>query len=146
LHVVGRVKPHFGAPVVRRLKTLRRTFPDLHFHEAADDAALAALYAGARASVFPTRAEGCGLPLIESLWRGVPCVHSDLPVLRENAEGGGCLPVAVDDPQAWTRTLREVLRDDQLHARLKAEASSRPLPTWAEAARTLRAALELRAV
>ena len=141
LNVVGRVNPHFGKPLVARIKSLRRKYPDLRFHEAASDAEVTRLYATARASVFPTVAEGCGLPLLESLWMGVPCVCSDLPVLRENADGGGCLPVALNDRAAWREALRRVLTDDALQARLTREATTRSLPTWAEAAQTLRRAL-----
>jgi glycosyltransferase involved in cell wall biosynthesis len=141
LHVVGRVNPHFGKPVAARMKAMRRRFPGLRFHEAARDAELAALYAGARAAVCPTIAEGCGLPLLEALWHGVPCVCSDLPVLRENADGGGCVPVKVNDAAAWKEALRRVLTDDAWHARLAAEARTRALPTWAEAAERLRTGL-----
>ncbi len=141
LHLAGRVNPHFGEPVRARLKELQRDFPGLHYHATADDAALGRLYAAARASVFPTIAEGCGLPLLESLWQGVPCVASDLPVLRENGAGGGCLFAAVNDPVAWQTALRGVLTDDALQQRLAAEAGARALPTWADAALALRAGL-----
>ncbi len=140
LEVVGRVNPHFGAPIAARLKQLARTRP-VHFHEAASDAAVAQLYRAARATALPTMAEGCGLPLLESLWRGVPCVCSDLPSLRENAAGGGCLVVTCNDRPAWKSALHAVITDDALHAKLACEATSRPLPTWAEAAQTLATAL-----
>jgi len=91
--------------------------------------------------VFPAIAEGCGLPLLESLWMGVPCVCSDLAVLRENTAGGGCLPVAVNDRAKWKAALRRVLTEDAMHAILRSEATARRLPTWAEAAGTLRQAL-----
>lgn len=139
LHLVGRVNPHFGAPILQRVKSLRRKFAGLHYHPAANDARLAELYARVRASAFPTMAEGCGLPLLESLWMGVPCVCSDLPVLRENADGGGCVSVPVNDVAAWTRALRQALTDDPWLARLGAEAAGRSLPTWAETAGRLRA-------
>jgi glycosyltransferase involved in cell wall biosynthesis len=141
LDIVGRVNPHFGRPIAARLRALGREFPGLHHHRAADDAALRRLYGAARATVFPTRAEGCGLPLLESLWRGVPCVCSDLPVLRENSAGGGCLTAAVGDRAGWKSALRTILTDDALQRRLAAEAAARPLPTWADAARRLREAL-----
>jgi len=141
LHLVGRVNPHFGAPIVRRIQSLRRKFSSLRYHQAANDAKVGQLYAAARASVFPTRAEGCGLPLLESLWQGVPCVCSDLPSLRENSAGGGCLTVATHDVAAWTFALRRILLDDSLHARLVRDAVSRPLPTWAEAGAAVRAGL-----
>lgn len=141
LHVVGRVNPHFGKPILGQIKrTARAHRGALVFHEAADEATVTALYRSARASVFPTIAEGCGLPLLESLWMGVPCVCSDLPVLRENADGGGCLRVPVNDASAWADALREVLTDDALAGRLAREAATRALPTWSAAAAMLAAA------
>lgn len=142
LHVVGRVNPHFGRPVEARLRAVAKRQPHLRYHAAAGDAALARLYAAARATVFPTVAEGCGLPLLESLWRGVPCLCSDLPVLRENAEGGGCLVAAANDAVDWQAKLRAVLTEDALLARLRAEAAARPLPRWADTARTLLSGLK----
>jgi glycosyltransferase involved in cell wall biosynthesis len=137
LHLVGRTNPHFGDEILRRIKAARREFGGLHYHAAASDAEVAQLYAAVRASVFPTIAEGCGLPLLESLWRGVPCVCSDLPVLRENADAGGCLPVAVNDRTRWAEALRQILTDDLIWARLATQARSRALPTWNEAAMRL---------
>lgn len=141
LHFVGRVNPHFGPPLARRLREAARRESRLHWHGAATDGALAALYRRARAVVFPTLAEGCGLPLLEALWRGVPCVASDLPALRENAEGGGCLLARVNDPAEWSARLASLLGDAGLAARLRAEAISRPLPRWADTAAALRAVL-----
>ncbi len=141
LHLVGRVNPHFGKPVAARARAFRQAGRPVTHHEGVDDAALRRLYATARATVFPTLAEGCGLPVIESLWQGVPCVCSDLPVLRENTAGGGCVPLAANDPAAWAAALCRVLTDDPAWRGLAAEAVARPLPTWAEAAQQLRTAL-----
>jgi glycosyltransferase involved in cell wall biosynthesis len=141
LHIVGRVNPHFGKPVRTRMRALQRRTGLFHFHEAAGDRELGRLYAEARGVVFPTIAEGCGLPLLEALWRGVPCVCSDLPVLRENADGGGCLVARVDDAADWAAKLRTVLTDAAEYRRLQAEAMARPLPRWADTAQALRSAL-----
>lgn len=138
LHLVGRVNPHFGRPIRETIRGLRRHRPDLHHHPAMEDASLARLYTGIRATVFPSRAEGCGLPLIESLWQGVPCVCSDLPVLRENADGGGCVTLPVAQAGVWRAALRRILTDDTWHAELAGAAATRPLPTWSDAAKTLR--------
>jgi len=142
LHIVGRVNPHFGAPVVARINSLREKFSGLKYHEAARDDVLARLYRSVRATVFPTIAEGCGLPLLESLWNGVPCVCSDLPVLRENADGGGCLTPPLNSREDWCQALRSVLQDDTLHARLSNEAVTRHLPTWSGTAQRLSEALK----
>lgn len=141
LHLAGRVNPHFGRPIAREIAALQRRYRGLQHHAAASDAALAEIYGQVRATVFPTLAEGCGLPLIESLWQGVPCVASDLPALRENAAGGGCALVPVGDAGAWQTALRRVLTNDEAQAQLAGEAASRLLPTWAAAAAVLRAGL-----
>jgi glycosyltransferase involved in cell wall biosynthesis len=141
LDIVGRVNPHFGKPIAERFRRMQRQWPGLRYHKEASDETVAELYARARAAVFPTIAEGCGLPLLESLWRGVPCVGSDVPSLVENAAGGGCLIVPSGDRAAWKAALKAVLTDPALHGRLGAEAVSRRLPTWAEAAATVRTAL-----
>jgi len=51
------------------------------------DAAIPDLYRGAAMLILPSRAEGFGLPVMEAMACGVPIVCSDLPVLREIAEG-----------------------------------------------------------
>ena len=141
LHVVGRVNPHFGEAMAARMRTLQKREPRFRFHAAAGDRELGRLYANARAVAFPTIAEGCGLPLLEALWRGVPCVCSDLPVLRENADGGGCLLAGVNDLADWQAKLRTVLTDAAESGRLQTEAMARPLPRWANTAQTLLKAL-----
>jgi glycosyltransferase involved in cell wall biosynthesis len=143
LHLVGRVNPFFGTPILDRIKSMRRKFPGLCYHEAAGDKEVAELYSLARASVFPTIAEGCGLPLLESLWKGVPCICSDLPVLRENANGGGCECVAQNDLSAWRLALRRILTDQTYYRRMATQTAERMLPTWAGAAETICRRLEL---
>jgi glycosyltransferase involved in cell wall biosynthesis len=141
LSIVGRVNPHFGKPIVVRMQALQKRETRFRFHAEAGDRDLGRLYAAARAVVFPTIAEGCGLPLLEALWRGVPCVCSDLPVLRENADGGGCLTAKVNDAADWQAKLQTVLTHEATVRRLQTEAMSRPLPRWTNTAQTLLKAL-----
>jgi glycosyltransferase involved in cell wall biosynthesis len=141
LHVVGRINPHFGKAIAARMRALQKREKRFRFHAAAGDVELARLYANARAVVFPTIAEGCGLPLLEALWRGVPCIASDLPVLRENADGGGCLVARVNDSADWQAKLQSVLTDKEENLRLQREAMRRALPRWADTAQTLLKAL-----
>jgi glycosyltransferase involved in cell wall biosynthesis len=141
LHLVGRVNPHFGKPVLAKINALRKRWRGLHYHEAASDEDMTALYRGSRASVFPTIAEGCGLPLLESLWLGVPCVCSDLPVLHEQADAGGCVLVKPNDLEAWREAIRRLLTDALHHRDLAQEALARPLVAWADTANALLARL-----
>lgn len=74
------------------------------------DRAVAGLLAGARALLFPSFAEGYGLPLAEALAAGVPALCSDIPALREV---GGAVPDYLDplDGPAWRAAILD-------HARL----------------------------
>ncbi len=142
LHIVGRINPHYGRPIATQIQQLSRRRPQLKFHEAASDERFSRLLENTRAVVFPTIAEGCGLPVLESLWRGLPCVCSDLPVLRENTADGGCLILPVNDPVAWREGLRQILQEDAVWRQLAASAATRTLPTWRESAAVVRATLE----
>ncbi|HEY8678284.1 MAG TPA: glycosyltransferase family 1 protein [Candidatus Dormibacteraeota bacterium] len=72
------------------------------------DSGIPDLYRGASVVVLPSRAEGFGLPVIEGMACGVPVVCSDLPVLREIADGGAifCDPA---DPAAFAMAIGRVL-------------------------------------
>jgi glycosyltransferase involved in cell wall biosynthesis len=141
LHLVGRLNPHFGLPIAHQVAAAATEWDRLCYHPGMDDAALFALMRSARATAFASIAEGCGLPLLESLWLGVPCLCSDIRPMIENAEGGGCAVIAGNGLAAWTDGLRRILRDDAFHNRLAVEAARRELPTWAGAARIVREAL-----
>lgn len=71
--------------------------------------------------VFPSLAEGFGLPLLEAFSLGTPVVHSDDPALVENSAGAG---IAVERgdldgyPQRLADAIGEVLNDDALAARM----------------------------
>jgi glycosyltransferase involved in cell wall biosynthesis len=75
------------------------------------DREVASLLRGARALLFPSFAEGFGLPLAEALALGVPAIASDLPALREV---GGNVPDYLDplDGAAWRGTVLDYARAD----------------------------------
>ena len=47
------------------------------------DGELEVILKNASVFVFPSITEGFGLPVLEAMWQGVPCVISDIPVFRE---------------------------------------------------------------
>ncbi len=69
------------------------------------DAQVAALMTRAKALLFPSLAEGFGLPLMEAAAMGLPVIASDLPVFRELA---GDYPVYLNplDVYAWQETIQ----------------------------------------
>lgn len=80
---------------------------------ALDDAALAQVLGTAQALLFPSFAEGFGIPLVEALAAGIPVIASDLPVFREIA---GDLPELLppDDDAAWLAMITEYAQSESL--------------------------------
>jgi glycosyltransferase involved in cell wall biosynthesis len=76
-----------------------------------EDRRLATLLAGARALLFPSLAEGYGIPLVEALAAGVPVLASDLPVFREIGQGVPEL-LPPDDLAAWRDAVSDYARPD----------------------------------
>ncbi len=75
---------------------------------ALDDRRLADILTNARALLFPSFAEGYGIPLVEALAAGVPVIASDLPVFREIGQGVPEL-LPPDDLDAWRDAVLEYL-------------------------------------
>ncbi len=90
------------------------------------------LLRGARALLFPSFAEGYGLPLAEALACGVPAICSDLPALREV---GDAVPEYLDplDGAGWRRTILDYATEDsRARAAQMARLKHWVAPSWDE--------------
>jgi Glycosyltransferase len=105
LLVIGQIGWMCG-PVVHQLKTDERMKQHVHLMTDCDDARLGHYLRHARAMLFPSHAEGYGLPLLEAMDLGVPVLTSPLPVFREVA---GLVPdyLDLDDGDAWLEAIRD---------------------------------------
>lgn len=91
---------------------------------------LEGLYALAAAFVFPSLAEGFGLPVLEAMARGVPVACSDRTSLPEVA-GDAALLFDPDDPGAIAAALTRLLSDAAEAQRLRAAGAARAATfTW----------------
>jgi glycosyltransferase involved in cell wall biosynthesis len=85
---------------------------------------IARLFGGAKAFVFPSFAEGFGLPPLEAMASGAPVVCSDIPVFRE-VYGDAVLYVDPNRPEAIAAGIREVLEDPGLSGSLRRRGRER---------------------
>ncbi|MEO0821023.1 MAG: glycosyltransferase [Pseudomonadota bacterium] len=125
LHVVGRR----GWAAEQALALLDRAPMMGHTvfeHSARDDAAVTDLLARADALLFPSLAEGYGLPLGEALALGVPVIASDLPALRELGQG---VPDYLDplDGTGWLAAIEDYAEQPPSPRRL---AQAKRLAVW----------------
>jgi glycosyltransferase involved in cell wall biosynthesis len=83
------------------------------------DEEIVRLFSGTKAFVFPSFAEGFGLPPLEAMASGVPVVCSDIPVFRE-VYGDAVLYVDPNRPESIAAAVRTLLINPSLSSDLRA--------------------------
>lgn len=124
LLIIG-AKGWAGATIFDQMAQLQAKGAVLH-GENLPDGAVRSLMQGAIALLFPSLAEGFGLPPCEAAALGIPVVASDLPVLRETS---GEFPVylSATDSYSWMETIRKLTYDFQTD---RQHTKPRALPMW----------------
>jgi glycosyltransferase involved in cell wall biosynthesis len=137
MRLIGLAQPQTGREALEKIASLQRAGRPLRYDGPVDDATLASAYRQCAFTVYPSLLEGFGLPVIESLARGRPCVCSGQGALGEAARGGGCLTLPRVDAGNLAGAMESLFADSAALSRLSAEALSRRFKTWAEYAREL---------
>lgn len=137
LRLIGLAQPATGAAALARIGELRAAGRPVHHDGPADDATVAAAYATCAFTVYPSIAEGFGLPVLESVAHGKPCVCSGRGALGEAATGGGCLTLSTMNPAALADAIGRLLTEPAALAELSTQARRRPIRTWRDHATDL---------
>ena len=123
-----------GHELIRRLQSHPRYGTHLmHFGDLTDTELLHA-YGHARALIFPSRAEGYGLPIVESLSHGMRVFASDIPAHRE-VGGPWCVYFAPGDVAGLSGHIVRWERDGVFPA--EQPTGSFASPTWQQATEQL---------
>jgi len=99
----------------------RAQVPESELHEA---------YRSASFTVFPSRREGFGLPIVESFWHGRGVICSETGAMGEISRGPGAIAVDVTQPAAIAAAMRDLLGNDDACLALARAAHARALRTW----------------
>ena len=132
LHLVGRNTDLPLNKIVRQIWKLKLRGRPLRWLRHVDDKTLLREYDDCRFTVYPSLMEGYGLPIVESLLHGKPCVCGGNGALGEVSRGGGCLVVDQTSAELLAGGIEQLLRDRQLYARLCDQACARKFRSWAD--------------
>ena len=135
LRLIGLAHPQTGRAALARLRALQAAGRPVRYDGPASEADLHHAYRDCVFTVYPSLMEGFGLPVLESLSHGKPCICSAHSALGECVHGGGCLALDHVDAPSLAAAIERLLSDpDRLEALTRAAsgASSRrgpPTPT-----------------
>ena len=102
-----------GDHIAEEIEAATRILP-IEWRRIATDEALALEYELAHFTIYPSLMEGFGLPIMESLWFGRPCLCASFGVMQELAAGGGCLTVDVTDVQQISHAIERLATDAEI--------------------------------
>lgn len=117
------------------VEDITRRHPQIQWLGVVPDDTLYKLYTECTFTVYPSVIEGFGLPIIESLWHGAPCICYGEGVMGQLAVDGGCLTADVKSKEALANAIYLLSTDKQLYERLSQQAIFRHIKSWNEYAR-----------
>jgi len=139
LHLIGLSHPQTGRAALDGIAALKGAGRPLRYSGPVDDATVAAAYDTCQFTVYPSLMEGFGLPVLESLAHGKPCVCSGRGALGEAARGGGCVALDPVDAGSLAAAIARLLQNPSELAALADAARARTFKPWRDYAAELAA-------
>jgi glycosyltransferase involved in cell wall biosynthesis len=130
LQLIGMARADTAAAALGRIRELQQAGRPLLFDGAVPETILHAAYRRCAFTVYPSLIEGFGMPVLESLQHGKPCVCSGRGALGESARGGGCVALDEVDAATLAGAIRRLLDCPDELAALATAARGRRLKTW----------------
>lgn len=137
LHMIGMAQAQTGQAVLAKIRALQAAGSPLRYAGAVDESALQDAYAQCSFTVYPSLMEGFGLPILESLAHGKPCICSGLGALGESARPGGTLMLSKITVPTLSTAMDQLLQEPARIEELAADARNRTYRTWPDYANDL---------
>jgi glycosyltransferase involved in cell wall biosynthesis len=141
--LIGRSSGQSGQRIQVAVNALKQAGRPIEWRAQVDEAGLIEAYRRSSFTVYPSMKEGFGLPILESLWHGKPCICGSNGAIGEVASGGGCLTVDQADPASLASGMRLLLDDREAYTRLYDESLGYRFRTWPDYARAIADRLSL---
>ena len=119
------------------VESVARENPRVTWLGIVDDDTLHRCYQEASFTIYPSMIEGFGMPIVESLWHGRPCICYEEGVMAEIAADGGCVTTDVMDEEILSDTIYRLCTDKEWLRSLSREAVARKIKTWDDYTREL---------
>jgi glycosyltransferase involved in cell wall biosynthesis len=116
--------------ILRHLRALQKKGRRVRWRKHISDAELIDAYRECSFTAFPSRLEGFGLPIIESLWHSRPVICGRDGAIGEVAAGGGCLTIDQNDTGELAGAMASLLNDGEFYGRLYDETRRRAFRSW----------------
>ena len=137
LTLVGLASRSTGWAAIRLIKDLQKKGRPLEWLGPRSEKELQHQYAKCHFTVYPSISEGFGLPVLESLKHGKPCICSSQGAIGENSTKGGCLILENTNPKQIADAIERLLKDGALFRRLRKEARKLNFRTWSDYAKDI---------
>ena len=139
LQLIGMARQDTGRDALAKIETLKNAGRSLIYNGVATRNELQSAYQECSFTVYPSLKEGFGLPVLESLDHGKPCICSNEGALGESARSGGCIGLATMDASTIETAIAELLEQSTRLKTLTEEAAGRPFRSWCDYAGELHA-------
>ncbi|MFA5265767.1 MAG: glycosyltransferase family 1 protein [Opitutaceae bacterium] len=130
LRLVGLAQVETGKAALATIARLQSRGRAIRYDGPASDTELLEAYRECHFTVYPSLIEGFGLPVLESLAHGKPCICSAKGALGESAKGGGCIALEKVDAASLAPAIARLLSDEAEPASLSLAARERKLCSW----------------
>ena len=131
----------FDKELPHKIKQLIGNSASVIWIKNASDDVLRDQYEKAEFTVFPSTEEGFGLPIVESLWFGIPCICSQSGQMAELASHGGCEMIDVLDVKAMSNAILNLANNFERLTQLKQQIFDRHFKTWEDYAAEVSASI-----
>ncbi len=132
LNLIGMLNRETGLAAEREIRRLQAAGHPLNWEPRVSDEGLIEAYRKCDFTVYPSLYEGFGLPILESLSFGKPCVCLASGATGEVAALGGCVTVDEVTAEKLSEASARLLVDEELRRRLEDECRRIVFKTWTD--------------